>query len=98
MALIFGAAMGLIWLGTIPLTSALIVVFYGPTFLSMLYGITFLSHQVGSFFGAWLGGLVYDVYGNYNLMWIILVISGVFAFMVNWFINEDLSEDQRLKT
>ena len=98
MALIFGAAMGLIWLGTIPLTSALIVVFYGPTFLSMLYGITFLSHQVGSFFGAWLGGLIYDVYGNYNLMWIILIISGVFAFMVNWFINEDLSENQRLQT
>ena len=56
-ALIFGACMGLLWLGTIPLTSGLIVVFFGPRYLSMLYGLVFLSHQIGSLFGAWFGGV-----------------------------------------
>jgi len=87
-ALIFGAAMGLFWLGTIPLTSGLIVVFFGPKHLSMLYGIVFLSHQLGSFIGAWLGGYLYDLTASYELMWWLNAGAGLFAFIVNWLIRE----------
>lgn len=87
-ALLFGTAMGLLWLGTIPLTSGLIVVFFGPAFLSMLYGVTFFSHQIGSFLGAWLGGWIYDNLGSYDLMWWIIIGSGVFAFIINLMIDE----------
>ena len=87
-ALLFGAAMGLLWLGTIPLTSGLIVVLFGPAFLSMLYGVTFFSHQIGSFLGAWLGGWIYDNLGSYDLMWWIIIGSGVFAFIINLMIDE----------
>ena len=87
-ALLFGAAMGLLWLGTIPLTSGLIVVFFGPAFLSMLYGVTFFSHQIGSFLGAWLGGWIYDNLESYDLMLWIIIGSGVFAFIINLMIDE----------
>ena len=87
-ALLFGAAMGLLWLGTIPLTSGLIVTFFGPRHLSMLYGLVFLSHQLGSFVGAWLGGIWYDWYGNYEAMWWLNAGAGLFAFGINWAIRE----------
>lgn len=87
-ALFFGACMGLLWLGTIPLTSGLIVVFFGPRYLSMLYGLVFLSHQIGSFVGAWLGGIWYDWFGNYEAMWWLNAAAGLFAFAVNWAIRE----------
>ena len=87
-AILFGCSMGLLWLGTIPLTSGLIVVFFGPAFLSMLYGVAFLSHQIGSFIGAWLGGRIYDMLGSYNVMWLIVIASGLFAFAINYMINE----------
>ena len=86
--LAFGAAMGLLWLGTIPLTSGLIVVFFGPKHLSMLYGVVFLSHQIGSFVGAWVGGIWYDAYGNYEAMWWLNIGFGIFAFIINWLIRE----------
>ena len=88
-ALVFGAAMGLLWLGTIPLTSGLIVVFFGPKHLSMLYGIVFASHQVGSFVGSWLGGVIYDATGSYGFMWWLNVAAALFAFAVNWLIREE---------
>ena len=87
-ALIFGACMGLLWLGTIPLTSGLIVVFFGPRYLSMLYGLVFLSHQIGSLVGAWFGGIWYDWFGNYEAMWWLNAAAGLFAFVVNWAIRE----------
>lgn len=87
-ALIFGATMGLLWLGTIPLTSGLIVGFFGPKHLSMLYGIVFLSHQLGSFVGAWLGGYLYDLNASYELMWWLNAAAGLFAFGINWLIRE----------
>ena len=87
-AILFGCSMGLLWLGTIPLTSGLIVVFFGPAFLSMLYGVAFLSHQIGSFIGAWLGGRIYDMLGSYDVMWWIVIASGLFAFVINYMINE----------
>ena len=91
-ALLFGACMGLLWLGTIPLTSGLIVVFFGPRYLSMLYGLVFLSHQIGSFVGAWLGGIWYDWFGNYEAMWWLNAAAGLFAFAVNWAIRESRAE------
>ena len=91
-AISFGCIMGLLWLGPVPLTSGLIVVFFGPAFLSMLYGIAFLSHQVGSFIGAWLGGRIYDMLGSYDVMWWIVIASGVFAFVINYMIDEPKAE------
>ena len=91
-ALLFGACMGLLWLGTIPLTSGLIVVFFGPRYLSMLYGLVFLSHQIGSFVGAWLGGIWYDWFGTYEAMWWLNAAAGLFAFAVNWAIREPRAE------
>ncbi|XDZ65856.1 MFS transporter [Alphaproteobacteria bacterium LSUCC0684] len=87
-ALIFGAAMGFVWLGTIPLTSGLIVTFFGPRYLATLYGFVFLSHQLGSFMGAWLGGRLYDLYGNYEIMWVINLIAGLAAFILHILIRE----------
>jgi MFS family permease len=87
-ALIFGAAMGFIWLGTIPLTSGLIVTFFGPRYLATLYGFVFLSHQLGSFMGAWLGGRLYDILGNYDLMWAINLGAGLLAFILHIVIRE----------
>ncbi len=65
----YAAILGFLWLGTIPLTSGLIVTFFGPRWLSTLYGIVFVSHQVGGFMGAWLGGWLYDRYQSYDLLW-----------------------------
>jgi MFS family permease len=87
-ALVFGAAMGFFWLGTIPLTSGLIVTFFGPRYLATLYGFVFLSHQVGSFTGAWLGGRLYDLLGNYDLMWAINLGAGLLAFILHMVIRE----------
>ena len=89
---VFGALIGLLWLGTVPLTSGLISVFFGVRYLSMLYGVTFLMHQVGSFFGAWLGGRIYDLYGNYDIMWAIAVILGIVAALLHWPILERADE------
>lgn len=96
--LAFGAAMGLLWLGTIPLTSGLVVVFFGPKYLSMLYGVVFLSHQIGSFVGAWVGGIWYDLHGNYEAMWWLNVGFGIFAFIINWLIREPASNASALTT
>ena len=87
-ALIFGAAMGFFWLGTIPLTSGLIITFFGPRYLATLYGFVFLSHQVGSFMGAWLGGKLYDSMGDYNVMWTINLVAGAVAFILHMAIRE----------
>jgi MFS family permease len=86
--LVFAAAMGLLWLSTIPLTSGLVAHFFGPVWMSMLYGIVFFSHQVGSFLGAWLGGRIFDALGAYDAMWWICVGLGVLAGLLNWPIVE----------
>lgn len=86
--LAFGAALGLLWLGTVPLTSGLIAYIFGPAYMSMLYGIVFFSHQVGSFFGAWLGGYAYDVTGSYDMMWWLCVALGLAAAALHWPIRE----------
>jgi predicted MFS family arabinose efflux permease len=86
--LLFAGSLGLLWLGTVPLTSGLVAQMFGPAYMSMLYGIVFLSHQVGSFFGAWLGGKAYDLTGSYDLMWWLSVALGIFSGLVNLPIKE----------
>ncbi len=80
--------LGLLWLSTIPLTSGLVATFFGTTWMSMLFGFVFLSHQVGSFLGVWLGGRLYDLTGSYTAMWWISVALGVVAALLNWPISE----------
>ncbi|MGE0854212.1 MAG: MFS transporter [Hyphomicrobiaceae bacterium] len=80
--------LGLLWLSTIPLTSGLVATFFGTTWMSMLFGIVFLSHQIGSFFGVWLGGRLYDMTESYDAMWWISVALGVLAALINWPIRE----------
>lgn len=87
-ALAFAAAMGFLWLGTVPLTSGLIGQIFGIRYLSTLYGIVFLSHQVGSFFGAWLAGLMFDLTGSYDSIWIASVALGFMAALVHMPIPE----------
>jgi hypothetical protein len=76
---LFGAAMGLLWLGVIPLVNGLVVQIFGLRFLSTLIGIAFLSHQAGSFLGAWDGGYLYDLVGSYDLAWKLAVAIGLIA-------------------
>jgi len=86
--LLFGAGLGLLWLSTVPLTSGLVATIFGPAYMSMLYGIVFFSHQLGSFLGAWIGGRVYDALGSYDLMWWISVALGIGAALLHWPIAE----------
>jgi len=82
-ALVFAGAMGFLWLGTVPLTSGIVGRIFGVRHLSMLYGIVFLSHQVGSFFGAWMAGLIFDATGSYNIAWGFAIALGLFAGLVH---------------
>ncbi len=86
--LIFSFLLGLLWLGTVPLTSGLVVTFFGPRWLSTLYGIVFLSHQLGSFTGAWLGGWFYDTYRSYDLLWLASVVIALLAAALHLPIRE----------
>jgi MFS family permease len=86
--LVFAASLGFLWLGTVPLTSGLVGYMFGPTHLSMLWGIVFFSHQLGSFLGGWGAGRIYDLQGDYGLMWWISVGLGVFAAVLHWRIRE----------
>jgi len=85
---VFASAMGLLWLSTVPPTNAIVAQVFGVAHLSMLGGFVFFSHQVGSFMGVWLGGLLYDQTGSYNIVWYISIALGVFAAVVNWPIRE----------
>jgi predicted MFS family arabinose efflux permease len=80
--------LGLLWLATIPLTSGLVATFFGTTWMSMLFGIVFLSHQVGSFLGVWLAGRLYDMTHSYDAMWWLSIALGVIAGLLNWPITE----------
>ena len=85
---LFSAVMGLLWLSTVPLTNGIIAHIFGTQYMSMLGGVVFFSHQIGSFLGAWLGGLFYDRFGNYNMIWGISIALGVLAAIINWPIRE----------
>jgi MFS family permease len=85
---IFSAVMGLLWLSTVPPTNATIAQIFGVAHLSMLGGFAFFSHQIGSFMGVWLGGLLYDRTGSYDVVWYIAIALGLFAAMVNLPVRE----------
>jgi predicted MFS family arabinose efflux permease len=85
---IFAATMGLLWLSTVPVTNALIAQIFGVSHLSMLSGFVFLSHQVGSFLGVWLGGLIYDSTGSYDQVWYLTIALSIFATLINLPVRE----------
>lgn len=87
-AYLFAAALGLLWLSTVPLTAGLVSLFFGARYMGMLYGVAFLSHQVGSFIGVWLGGYVYDQTGAYDLVWYLGILLGLASAAVHLPIRE----------
>ena len=95
-AFIFGASFGFLWLSTVPATSGIVAHMFGTKFLGLLYGIVFLSHQIGSFFGAYLGGLFHDLYGSYDYAWYLAIVLSIFAAIVHLPIKEEAV--LRLKT
>ena len=85
---IFSSLMGLLWLSTVPVTNAAVAQIFGVAHLSMLSGFVFFSHQIGSFLGVWLGGLLYDRTGSYDIVWYIAIALGVFAALINLPVRE----------
>lgn len=85
---IFAAVLGLVWLATVPLTAGLVSQFFGPKYMGMLFGTVFLSHQLGSFFGVWLGGLVFDLTGSYNIIWYLAALLSLISALVHLPIKE----------
>lgn len=81
--LVFAACMGLLWLGTIPLTSGLVAHIFGVRYMSTLFGIVFFSHQLGSFLGVWMGGIVYDATGSYDAIWMASILLGLIAALLH---------------
>jgi MFS family permease len=86
--LVFSAVMGALWLATVPLTSGLVAHIYGLRYMGTLYGLVFLSHQIGGFMGVWLGGMMYDITGGYTLVWWIGVGVGAFSAIVHLPVRE----------
>ena len=95
-AFLFGASFGFLWLSTVPATSGIVAHLFGTKYLGLLYGIVFLSHQIGSFFGAYLGGLFHDLYGSYDYSWYLSIALSVFAAIIHLPIKEEIV--LRLKT
>jgi MFS family permease len=85
---LFSAAIGFLWLGTVPVTSGLIAHIFGVKYLATLTGIAFLFHQVGSFLGVWIAAYLFDATGSYQLMWLLTIALGVLAALINLPINE----------
>jgi predicted MFS family arabinose efflux permease len=86
---IFSGIFGLLWLSTVPLTSGVVAKIFGARHLGMLFGLVFFSHQIGAFLGAWLGGLNFDVNGDYNAVWFTSVLLGLLAAALHWPIRDE---------
>jgi MFS family permease len=86
---IFSGVFGLLWLSTVPLTSGVVAKIFGARHLGMLFGLVFFSHQIGAFLGAWLGGLNFDVTGNYNAVWYVSILLGLLAAALHWPIRDE---------
>jgi len=84
----FSCVMGLLWLATVPPTTGLVAVMFGTRYMATLYGVVFLGHQVGSFSGVWLGGVLYEMTGNYNSLWWMSVALSLIAMALHWPISE----------
>lgn len=84
----FGIVMGLLWLSTVPLTNGIVANMFGVKYLTMLSGIVFFTHQIGSFLGGWLGGLNHDITGNYDAVWMISIALSLLGVLVHFFVNE----------
>jgi len=97
-ALIFGAVIGLLWLATVPLTSGIVGQIFGTRYLSSLYGIVFLSHQIGAFLGVWLGGRAFDLTGSYSSVWVVSILLGLIAMGLHLPIDERSINPRRAKT
>ena len=95
---IFSIVMGSLWLATVPLTAGIIGYIYGLKYMGTLYGIVFLSHQVGSFVGVWLGGWFYDLYGSYNIVWWVGIGVGAFSAIIHLPVKEKPLLDRKLVT
>jgi predicted MFS family arabinose efflux permease len=93
--MIFAAVMGLTWLGTVPLTSGLVAKIFGTQHLGTLFGVCFLSHQVGSFLGAGIGGVIFDLTGSYSPLWIATAVAGLVAALLHFPINDTSVEAAR---
>ncbi|PHQ70522.1 MAG: MFS transporter [Paracoccus sp.] len=89
--IVFSLVMGALWLATVPLTSGLVAHIYGLRYMGTLYGFVFLSHQIGSFLGVWLGGALYDAYGNYTTVWWVGVGVGAFSALIHLPVREEPS-------
>lgn len=85
---LFAGAMGLLWLSTVPLTSGIVAQVFGPRYMATLVGIVFFSHQIGSFMGVWLGGVIRESTGSYDMMWWLGVLMGVLATLIHLPIDE----------
>ena len=92
---IFSIVMGSLWLATVPLTSGIIGYIYGLKYMGTLYGIVFLSHQIGSFVGVWLGGLFYDIYGSYDVVWWVGIGVGAFSAIIHLPVKETPIEKRK---
>lgn len=97
-ALLFSAAIGLLWLSTVPLTAGLVTLFFGARYMGMLYGVAFLSHQFGSFLGVWLGGYAFDTTGSYSIVWYLGIILGLGSAAIHLPIKELGAASFKLKT
>lgn len=86
--IVFSAAMGLLWLSTIPPTQGLVATMFGTRYMAMLFGVVFLSHQIGSFLGIWLGGRIFDETGSYDGIWYVGIALGIIAALLHWPIKE----------
>lgn len=84
----FAVVMGVLWLGTVPLTNGIVSGVFGVRYLATMFGLVFLGHQAGSFCGVWLGGLVYDATGSYELVWGATVAIGLVAALLHWPLSE----------
>jgi MFS family permease len=85
---VFAATIGLLWLATVPLTSGIVAQIFGSRYMATLYGIVFLSHQLGSFSSVWLGGKVFDMTGSYDIAWWVIISAGFVAALLHWPIND----------
>jgi len=95
--MMFSAAMGFLWLATVPPTSGLVAVLFGTRYMAFLYGIVFLSHQLGSFGGVWLGGFLYERFNSYDGVWYVGIVLGLLAALIHWPIREHSVEQSLMK-